>query len=79
MSGENLDYLKMFLNLLSSRSPNSDDEPAEFQVRPKAELTIMSLALVYAQFSAQTYARKSWLYFICFWKNALLWYRIQEI
>ena len=32
MTGENLDYLKMFMNLLSSRSPNTDDAPAEFQI-----------------------------------------------
>ena len=32
MTGENLDYLKMFLNLLSSRSPKTDEEPAEFQI-----------------------------------------------
>jgi GTPase len=32
VSGENLDLLKMFLNLLSSRQPNTDDEPAEFQI-----------------------------------------------
>jgi GTPase len=32
VSGENLDLLKMFLNLLSSRQPNTDEEPAEFQI-----------------------------------------------
>ncbi len=32
MTGENLDYLKMFLNLLGSRSPQTDEEPAEFQI-----------------------------------------------
>merc|ERR1711936_484064 len=32
VTGENLDLLKMFLNLLSSRQPNTDDEPAEFQI-----------------------------------------------
>ena len=32
VSGENLDLLKMFLNLLSSRQPNTDDEPSEFQI-----------------------------------------------
>ena len=32
MTGENLDYLKMFMNLLSSRSPNTDECPAEFQI-----------------------------------------------
>ena len=33
VSGENLDLLKMFMNLLSSRQPNTDEEPSEFQVR----------------------------------------------
>jgi len=32
VTGENMDYLKMFLNLLSTRSPNTDNEPAEFQI-----------------------------------------------
>jgi GTPase len=32
VTGENLDYLKMFLNLLTSRSPKTDDDPAEFQI-----------------------------------------------
>jgi len=32
VTGENLDYLKMFLNLLSTRSPNTDTSPAEFQI-----------------------------------------------
>jgi len=32
VTGENMDFLKMFLNLLSTRSPNTDNEPAEFQI-----------------------------------------------
>ena len=32
VTGENLDLLKMFMNLLSSRSPNTDDQPPEFQI-----------------------------------------------
>lgn len=32
VTGENLDYLKMFLNLLTTRSPNTDNQPAEFQI-----------------------------------------------
>ncbi|XP_055940630.1 GTP-binding protein 1-like [Argiope bruennichi] len=32
VTGENLGLLKMFLNLLSTRMPNSDSEPAEFQI-----------------------------------------------
>merc|ERR1712025_898606 len=32
VTGENMDYLKMFLNLLSTRSQNTDNEPAEFQI-----------------------------------------------
>lgn len=32
VNGENLDLLKMFLNLLTTRMPSHDDEPAEFQI-----------------------------------------------
>ncbi|XP_072527294.1 GTP binding protein 1, like [Salminus brasiliensis] len=32
VTGQNMDLLKMFLNLLSSRSSCKDDEPAEFQI-----------------------------------------------
>lgn len=32
VSGENLPLLKMFLNLLSTRSSGQDKDPAEFQV-----------------------------------------------
>ncbi|XP_035376727.1 GTP binding protein 1, like isoform X1 [Electrophorus electricus] len=32
VTGENIDLLKMFLNLLSSRTTFRDDEPAEFQI-----------------------------------------------
>jgi len=32
VTGENMDLLKMFLNLLSTRSPNTNTEPPEFQI-----------------------------------------------
>ncbi|XP_064109053.1 GTP-binding protein 1-like isoform X2 [Macrobrachium nipponense] len=32
VSGDNLDLLTMFLNLLSSRTPQNDNEPAQFQI-----------------------------------------------
>jgi len=32
VTGENLDLLKNFLNLLTTRSPNTESEPAEFQI-----------------------------------------------
>jgi len=32
VTGENMDFLKMFLNLLTTRSPNTNSEPAEFQI-----------------------------------------------
>ena len=32
VTGENLDLLKMFLNLLSTRLESNDGEPAEFQI-----------------------------------------------
>ncbi|KAG8229346.1 hypothetical protein J437_LFUL007154 [Ladona fulva] len=32
VSGENLDLLKMFLNLLTTRTPSRDTDPAEFQI-----------------------------------------------
>lgn len=32
VTGENMDLLKMFLNLLSPRTAFNSDEPAEFQI-----------------------------------------------
>ncbi len=32
VTGENLDFLKMFLNLLSTRLKYNESEPAEFQI-----------------------------------------------
>lgn len=32
VTGENMDLLKMFLNLLSSKTSYREDEPAEFQI-----------------------------------------------
>lgn len=32
VTGENLDLLKMFMNLLSVRCDSHDEEPAEFQI-----------------------------------------------
>lgn len=32
VTGENMDLLKMFLNLLSSRTTFNTEEPAEFQI-----------------------------------------------
>lgn len=32
VTGENLDLLKMFLNLLSPRTSYREEEPAEFQI-----------------------------------------------
>lgn len=32
VTGENMDLLKMFLNLLSPRTNFNNDEPAEFQI-----------------------------------------------
>lgn len=32
VNGENLDLLKMFLNLLTTRMTSHDNEPAEFQI-----------------------------------------------
>ncbi|CAG0921887.1 unnamed protein product [Notodromas monacha] len=32
VTGENLDLLKMFLNLLTTRMPSNDSDPAEFQI-----------------------------------------------
>ena len=32
VSGENLDLLKMFLNLITARITSNDNEPAEFQI-----------------------------------------------
>ena len=40
VTGENLDLLTMFMNLLSNRTPNTDDEPSEFQGGNKVVLGV---------------------------------------
>lgn len=41
MSGENLDLLTMFLNLLNTRMPSRDQEPAEFQIDDTYSVPVM--------------------------------------
>lgn len=43
VTGENMDLLKMFLNLLSSRTTFSNDEPAEFQIDDTYSVPVRSL------------------------------------
>ena len=64
VTGENLDLLKMFMNLLSSRQPNTDEEPSEFQIDDtysvpgvvSSSLAIVSLSLLSLMF-LHTYFR----------------------
>ena len=46
VSGENLDLLTMFLNLLSSRTPQNDNDPAQFQIDDTYQVPV-SLLLFY--------------------------------
>lgn len=43
MSGENLNLLKMFLNLLTARITSHDDEPAEFQIDDTYSVPVRTL------------------------------------
>lgn len=45
MSGENLELLKMFLNLLTTRNNARDDEPAEFQIDDMYSVPVSRLLL----------------------------------
>ena len=46
VTGENLDLLTMFMNLLSNRTPNTDDEPSEFQGGNTVVLGVFFEALI---------------------------------
>lgn len=43
VSGENLNLLKMFLNLLTARITSHDDEPAEFQIDDTYSVPVRTL------------------------------------
>lgn len=45
VTGENMDLLKMFLNLLSSRSSFKDHEPAEFQIDDTYSVPVSMLSV----------------------------------
>lgn len=45
VNGENLDLLKMFLNLLTTRTPSLEDEPAEFQIDDTYSVPVNRLSL----------------------------------
>lgn len=44
VTGENLDLLKMFLNLLSPRTSYREEEPAEFQIDDTYSVPVRALA-----------------------------------
>lgn len=44
VTGENLDLLKMFLNLLSPRTSYREEEPAEFQIDDTYSVPVRDLA-----------------------------------
>lgn len=45
VTGENLDLLKMFLNLLSPRTSYREEEPAEFQIDDTYSVPVRNLVL----------------------------------
>lgn len=46
VNGENLDLLTMFLNLLSSRTPQNDNEPAQFQIDDTYQVPVSEEGIV---------------------------------
>ena len=49
MTGENLDLLKMFLNLLSIRAHFKKDEPSEFQIDDTYSVPVSILLLCFSK------------------------------
>jgi len=47
VSGENLNLLKMFLNLLTARITSHDDEPAEFQIDDTYSVPVHIISYTY--------------------------------
>lgn len=57
VTGENLDLLKMFLNLLSPRTSYREEEPAEFQIDDTYSVPVRG-AWYLREFSAPTFGLK---------------------
>jgi GTPase len=55
VSGENLDLLKMFLNLLTTRNNARDDEPAEFQIDDMYSVPVSDIHLIFGHFLSLNY------------------------
>ena len=47
VTGHNLDLLKSFLNLLTTRMPVTDDQPAEFQIDETYSVPVSTIPLCY--------------------------------
>lgn len=50
VSGENLELLTMFLNLLKTRMPSHDDKPAEFQIDDTYSVPVCTLLDILVSF-----------------------------
>ena len=47
VNGENLDLLKMFLNLLTARITSHDNEPAEFQIDDTYSVPVSKFKIIF--------------------------------
>ena len=52
VTGHNLDLLKSFLNLLTTRMPVTDDQPAEFQIDETYSVPVSDLFCNYTVYYA---------------------------
>lgn len=50
VDGTNLNYLRMFLNLLNSRAPRYDRSPQEFQIDEIYSVPVYKISLVHIRF-----------------------------
>lgn len=50
VSGENLDLLKMFMNLLTTRTPTYENEHAEFQIDDTYSVPVSVFRIIHSRF-----------------------------
>lgn len=65
VTGENLDLLKMFLNLLSPRTSYREEEPAEFQIDDTYSVPVRGLVFGRIFFSSSRLKERSVLELFC--------------
>lgn len=65
VTGENMDLLKMFLNLLSSRTSYRDDQPAEFQIDDTYSVPVRCQQQVQTSHLIQTVSYSTLNHWLC--------------